>query len=312
MKKYLFIVLCACVAMYVAADDSLRSQEQFAKSVADNHGTVVGSSQDDKQEGIGETYMDATQNNILKGIEKYITPVIKGGGLVPRPRVRPDRPGNTGGKSSDGLTAANMISESGIGTLPSETAEESNAPILAMPSELVFAGDYAFFPLGGGLVPRPPRNPGSNSNIVAYVSSRDEHSVLPPFIVLQDGILYTNSTGIMMLQKGDILEPFGGGLVPRPPRNGGIIVGASGLSRNNSNGSGSRRSHAAPVMMGDVDHDGKVDVLDITALNGYLLGNSPEAFVIEAADVNGDNNIDVDDVTALTNYVLNGTWSATE
>ena len=101
--------------------------------------------------------------------------------------------------------------------------------------------------------------------------------------------------------------------MPRwPPRIGSIIPGASVLSRDSGNASGALRSNATPVMSGDVNDDGKVDVQDITALNGYVLGETPEGFKIEHANVNGDDLIDVGDVTALTHYVLNGSWPSME
>ena len=57
---------------------------------------------------------------------------------------------------------------------------------------------------------------------------------------------------------------------------------------------------------GDVNHDGKVDVTDVTMLISYVLGNNPDGFFVEEANVDGDANgtIDVTDVTALISKVL--------
>ena len=59
---------------------------------------------------------------------------------------------------------------------------------------------------------------------------------------------------------------------------------------------------------GDVNNDGNVDVSDVTALINYILGTTPETFIIEAAYITQDDAIDVSDVTALINFILNGTW----
>lgn len=58
--------------------------------------------------------------------------------------------------------------------------------------------------------------------------------------------------------------------------------------------------------LGDVNHDGFVNVADVTALIQYVLGNEPEPFFVEEANVNGDAEgaINVADVTALISIVL--------
>ena len=57
---------------------------------------------------------------------------------------------------------------------------------------------------------------------------------------------------------------------------------------------------------GDVDHDGKVSISDVTVLINYLL-NSVGAAPAEA-DVNGDHVVSISDVTTLINYLLSGSW----
>lgn len=56
--------------------------------------------------------------------------------------------------------------------------------------------------------------------------------------------------------------------------------------------------------MGDVNHDGEVDIADVTALIDYLL-NTDNPLFTENADMNGDNNIDIADVTTLIDMLLN-------
>ena len=61
------------------------------------------------------------------------------------------------------------------------------------------------------------------------------------------------------------------------------------------------------VKLGDVNNDGEVDVADVTALIGYILGDDTD-IILEAANCDGKDDIDVGDVTALINFILSGTW----
>ena len=57
-------------------------------------------------------------------------------------------------------------------------------------------------------------------------------------------------------------------------------------------------------VVGDVNHDGDVNIADVTALIDTLLG-SGNATCTLCADVNGDNEINIADVTALIDRLLN-------
>ncbi|MBO4815151.1 MAG: chitobiase/beta-hexosaminidase C-terminal domain-containing protein [Muribaculaceae bacterium] len=59
-----------------------------------------------------------------------------------------------------------------------------------------------------------------------------------------------------------------------------------------------------PTLPGDVNGDGKVDVLDVTAIINHILGNNPTPFDLRAADVNDDDSINVMDVTLVINIIL--------
>ena len=58
-------------------------------------------------------------------------------------------------------------------------------------------------------------------------------------------------------------------------------------------------------IVGDVNNDVTVDILDIVALVGYILGNNLLESEIECADYISDNSIDVLDIVAMVNFVLN-------
>ena len=59
---------------------------------------------------------------------------------------------------------------------------------------------------------------------------------------------------------------------------------------------------------GDVDGDGNVNIVDVTALINYLLGGSASNINLTAADCNTDGSVNITDVTALINYLLGGSW----
>ncbi len=61
-------------------------------------------------------------------------------------------------------------------------------------------------------------------------------------------------------------------------------------------------------MRGDANGDGKVNIVDVTALINYLLGDTASSINLTAADCNTDGNITITDVTALINYLLGSTW----
>ncbi len=69
------------------------------------------------------------------------------------------------------------------------------------------------------------------------------------------------------------------------------------------------------ALRGDVNMDGAVNVADVTALIGYVLGGQVTPFNVEQANLNGDENINVADVTELIGIVLGGSsalasWNA--
>ena len=59
-----------------------------------------------------------------------------------------------------------------------------------------------------------------------------------------------------------------------------------------------------PVIIGDVNMDGAVNIADVTTLIDYLLGSNVSQFDAVAADVNNDGAINIADVTALIDKLL--------
>jgi len=59
-----------------------------------------------------------------------------------------------------------------------------------------------------------------------------------------------------------------------------------------------------PVLTGDANCDGEVDVLDIICISNYILGHDPEPFCFENADINEDGIIDLLDIIRTANIIL--------
>ena len=56
---------------------------------------------------------------------------------------------------------------------------------------------------------------------------------------------------------------------------------------------------------GDVNHDGFVNMSDVTYVISYILNKAPSPFYMNEADVNADGWVNISDVTAIINIILN-------
>lgn len=92
-----------------------------------------------------------------------------------------------------------------------------------------------------------------------------------------------------------------------------IILKEIALSDNNSQGYETAYVKStltiADYTPGDVNGDGKINVVDFTAIANHILGKSPAGFIEKAADVNGDGKVNVVDLTAVANLILYGSSS---
>ena len=63
-----------------------------------------------------------------------------------------------------------------------------------------------------------------------------------------------------------------------------------------------------PVVRGDVDKDGIINIADVTALIDYLLSGNAAPISVANADCDLDGVIKIDDVTVLIDYLLSNHW----
>ena len=278
MKKYLTFALCVFMTMYVAADDLNRSQVKSSPSPTEKQGVVADHSQDNTHVIVGgdKVGIDVVQiSNEKDKVKDPTSPVIQGGGVRVGPKV-PVVPGRPGTKSLGGIQIPDF---SDLGWLSDGAADGSTGSSGAYSSKLVSVivkfGGITAGPLGGGLVVRPPR-PGfwDDFGVIGILNPWDDDPVEPPIIV-----------------------PIGGFSNPQLYDNVARRSPATGVND-------------APVMMGDVNEDGKVDMMDVTDLISHVNGQTPERFNIKNARVAGGSesrSVDVSDVTALLDCVKNGT-----
>ena len=59
------------------------------------------------------------------------------------------------------------------------------------------------------------------------------------------------------------------------------------------------------ILLGDVNSDGTVSIVDVTSIISHILGQTPDDFLPAAADANGDGDVNIVDVTRVIDMVLN-------
>ncbi len=83
---------------------------------------------------------------------------------------------------------------------------------------------------------------------------------------------------------------------------------AHGFNTFNINGWGlddiSITGTATPVLPGDANCDGIVNVIDVITIANYIMGLNPEPFCFENADVNGDGLINTSDLILVVNLIM--------
>ena len=67
-----------------------------------------------------------------------------------------------------------------------------------------------------------------------------------------------------------------------------------------------------PVMIGDVNMDGNVNVSDVLCIINHMLDSTPSVFDYAAADVNQDEAVNISDAITLINIILNARSAASE
>ena len=85
-----------------------------------------------------------------------------------------------------------------------------------------------------------------------------------------------------------------------------IAIGEATITATTTDGTNLSASCKVTVVptLGDATNDAVINVTDIMVVASYILGNTPEGFVFEAADVTKDGKINIIDIVAIANIIL--------
>ena len=85
-----------------------------------------------------------------------------------------------------------------------------------------------------------------------------------------------------------------------------VRLGTAELENKNAGAATQQAAYTATeLVVGDVNHDGSVSVIDVISTINHILQDAPTVFSRKAADVNGDGDISVVDVIGIIDIILN-------
>ena len=180
---------------------------------------------------------------------------------------------------------------------------------------------HAIYPDGNYMSGWPITLSGSiiSSPIISDLNSDMEPEIIVTcddgnlYILSLDGTYYENTplsypfpyTGSVMIDDLDFdgdLEVFCGsadGLNVFDIKEPGISHGYWNIFKGNLN----RDGYYADILIGDVNYDNNIDILDVISLVNYILGNIENLDYLYA-DINHDGSVDITDIILTLNYIL--------
>ena len=85
-----------------------------------------------------------------------------------------------------------------------------------------------------------------------------------------------------------------------------VMLATEGLVNKNAGTATQQVDYTATeLVIGDVNHDNSISVIDVISTINHILQNTPTVFSKKAADVNGDGGISVVDVIGIIDMILN-------
>ena len=126
----------------------------------------------------------------------------------------------------------------------------------------------------------------NDENDIEYFGTTDETGAYS-INVVQEGLTFTatvTAAGYETLEDTDVLDFSNGSVV----KNFTLVKAESDFA------------------LGDVNHDGNIDVKDVMAVVAYILGQQTGVFFIENANLDGNEEVDVNDVMGIVNIILFG------
>lgn len=85
-----------------------------------------------------------------------------------------------------------------------------------------------------------------------------------------------------------------------------VTLGTGDMTDKNAGAATQQTAYTATeLVLGDVNYDGSISVIDVISTINHILQNTPTVFSKKAADVNGDGGISVVDVIGIIDMILN-------
>jgi hypothetical protein len=85
-----------------------------------------------------------------------------------------------------------------------------------------------------------------------------------------------------------------------------VMLATEGLVNKNAGSATQQVAYTATeLVLGDVNHDGSISVIDVISTINHILQSTPTVFSKKAADMNGDGGISVVDVIGIIDMILN-------
>ena len=137
-----------------------------------------------------------------------------------------------------------------------------------------------------------------------FVTSLNNEGVLTVLCYSTQTYSFVGNDGVVGYIKVNIDENMAEGVYP-------IIIREEAISLSNATPqisyiqSSITITNSSPVLLGDVNEDGVVNVMDATMLIGAYLNNNTDQLPQAVADVNHDGIINVMDATEIINIYLN-------
>ena len=115
---------------------------------------------------------------------------------------------------------------------------------------------------------------------------------------------FTGTSGVILTLQIKIDENMEDGEYPVQLKN--MILNETDISKFYQTEFLQSKITVTSYMLGDINDDGEINVLDYTGVANHIHGNTPEGFVTKAADVDSNSVIDVRDYTGVANIIHTG------
>lgn len=128
-----------------------------------------------------------------------------------------------------------------------------------------------------------------------------EGDEMPVFDVEYEGFAYDETSSVLTTQP---TVSCGATPTSAPGTYDITVSGAEAQNYEMTYVSGTLTIEAKKILMGDVNDDGDIDVMDVVTMVSYIMGRDSAGFIFEAADHTADGEVDVMDLVCQVDLVM--------